>query len=181
MTIIAYKDGVMAADTLCSSNGTAIGFGVKIARSRAGDLIGASGPSDWTSAMLEWFRAGERRARPKYIDKDGSFGTAIVVRSKYKSECLFFYGDVAVPEPSPLSPGPSGGFATGSGRDIAMGAMFAGASAADAVRAAMALESGCGGTLTILSHEAMTGRQLLSFLKHAKSKGTIVTKKRARK
>jgi ATP-dependent HslUV protease subunit HslV len=139
MTTIAYRDGVIAADTLMTCDGSIMAGRVKIARADDGRLIGASGASGFGDAFRKWAltEQGEPPKLPEHsagfiIDRDGSIrifdadeGGAFEIRPPY--------------------------FAMGSGQNYAIGAMHAGAGAEAAVRAAIAHDPLTNGDVLVLA------------------------------
>ncbi len=153
MTIVCYKNGVMAVDSLATTAGIAEGQMSKMARNKAGDLMGCSGVAAWCHAMLRWFVAGEKGKRP-HMDKahDNTHpGYALVVRQNDQKHVWSFSCDTRIPVFSLVIP-PDSGCAIGSGFEVARGAMFAGADALNAAIAACNLVNGCGGNIHALSH-----------------------------
>lgn len=126
MTAIAYRNGVMAADTACNIAGILIHV-PKVMKVR-GHLIGVCGnntPPD--EYLLKWFfatAAGENKTPIPTFEFD-----AMVVTPKAKIQVWDQRG-VYEPISAPF-------FAVGSGSDFCMGAMEMGATAVQAVRAAI--------------------------------------------
>jgi hypothetical protein len=142
MTIIAYRDGVLAADTAAHNGATRICGVTKIARREDGVLAGASGGPDFMGEFLRWVR-GEKSERPTPIkDSDGTDMGAL----------FFPDGRIEIYESNGMFEITPGYYAMGSGRDQALGAMFLGAGAVQAVRAAIAHDAYCGGEITVLRH-----------------------------
>lgn len=141
MTTIAYRDGIMAADTLITSNGMVDGYHQKIARNAVGDLAGASGNSAKCCAFLAWFSGGEKHEPPEW---DEETGNGLIVRCDGAVELYMQHGR------SDLR---ADFYAIGSGYQIAIGAMAAGASAKEAVAAAIKIDTCSGGEITVLHHE----------------------------
>jgi hypothetical protein len=146
VTTIAYRDGVLAADTGMTIGGSQFAHMTKIARNKRGDLAGGCGMAPWCCAFLKWFMNGEKGAPPP-IEKDGG-------NDKSKGFIARARGGLVVHESdgtfAPIAPY----YAIGSGRGEAIGAMFAGASAELAVRAAIAHDESTFGDVTVLRHEA---------------------------
>lgn len=69
MTIIAYRDGVMAADSMTTKNSMRYGVQQKIRRLPDGGLYGAAGSGQDCDAVYEWLCG--RGDRPKVADDDG--------------------------------------------------------------------------------------------------------------
>lgn len=142
MTTIAYRDGVMAADTLATRNGNRAGTAIKIAK-RGKLLAGASGSSDCCQAFRAWFMGGCIGHCPPMGDPEKSWAEGVIVMP---DGALAVFG----PSSSWLDR-PYGGFwASGSGGDLALGAMAAGATAEEAVKAAAMLDINTGGDVTVL-------------------------------
>jgi ATP-dependent protease HslVU (ClpYQ) peptidase subunit len=153
MTIIAYKDGLMAADSLVSSNGTSDGYTAKLARNKAGDLLGCCGDTAWCHAMLQWFVREEKGKRP-HLEKnsDGTWlAYGMLVRVADKVKVWQVPSSANVPTFSVLID-KAWGYALGSGGDVARGAMFAGADARTAAIAACSLVNSCGGDIHVVGH-----------------------------
>ena len=137
MTIIAYKDGIMAADTQTFSGDIRGAQTVKIVAA-GGRLYGASGdagPSQaWRLAMLEG-----RDTTDLLPDKDKRNFTILEAGPDgvWQTD---WSGRSREPDAA----------AIGAGWEIALGAMHAGASAEDAVRICIAACVWCGGDVTVL-------------------------------
>lgn len=139
MTTIAYRDGVLAADTALSRGDSLHGRVVKVGKSPSGLLGGACGDATFTHAFVGWLEA-EQGERPKPQDRDG--GTAVLIHQDGRIECIEHGGSFVVE---------AAYWAIGSGRPEALGAMFAGAGAEVAVRAAMAHDAHTGGDVTVVT------------------------------
>lgn len=142
MTTIAYRDGVLAADSLSTRYGNREGTVCKIAK-KANLMAGASGSADMCQAFRVWFMTGCKGQPPYMGDPDKSWAEGFIVMPD---------GAVAVFGPSSQWVNqPYGGFsAWGSGSDVALGAMAAGATAEQAVAAAIMLDINSGGEITVL-------------------------------
>lgn len=147
MTTIAYRDGVMAADTVAFGGGIKLARLVKIARNDAGDLAGAVGDAGFAFAFLEWFRKGEPEPAIKLVSDraEDRWDKALIVRAAGRQ--------IEVYEPYGRFPVSAPYFAIGSGKSVALGAMFMGATAVQAVQAAIALDEGSSGEAMALVHE----------------------------
>ena len=147
MTIIAYRDGVMAADMQASKGDSKMGTVRKIGRNTAGDLAGVAGDAARAAAFLRWFEKGEEGPQPTLIwEKDGgSFDRALIVRKAGEPYEIY--------EPSGMFLMYAAYTAIGSGTPEAMGAMHHGATAEEAVAAAIAHDVHCGGDTTVLTHD----------------------------
>lgn len=143
MTTIVYRDGVLAADTGMCIGGVRVGFICKIARSKAGDLAGAAGAATYNAAFLKWFVAGEQGDPPEAKRCDDSLDRGAIFRSD---------GTIQIFEPDGSFGMRAPYYALGCGRNEAMGAMFMGADAVQAVKAAMASDIGTFGDVDSLRH-----------------------------
>lgn len=149
MTVIAYRDGVMAGDRLAVRGSTASRWHAKIARRDDGALIGLAGDGAVGERYRVWFLAGEDLAkRPALSDEyDGEPASAgaLVVRP-----------DGRVEEHTHLAVLPFEGpyFAIGCGADFALAAMEMGADAHRAVEVACKLDIHCGGGIDTVHLDA---------------------------
>jgi ATP-dependent protease HslVU (ClpYQ) peptidase subunit len=137
VTTIAYRDGVIAADTLISCGNHRDGSYTKIAK-RGRLLGGSSGSAAEGYAWLRWFEAGCKGEPPKMLKTNAFI-------AQPNGTLVFFGEDGSFPFK------PNGEFyAIGSGCEYAVGAMAFGASAPEAVRIAMQFDSGSAGEITVL-------------------------------
>ena len=140
MTTIAYRDGILAADTRMTQGSALVGNVVKIVRRKKdGALAGGAGDCSWVQSFHRWVLRGEKGD----LDPPGDDSKGLLITRK-KIELFEASGPVEFNPPF---------FAMGSGRDFAMGAMAAGASAEEAVRLAMQLDAFTGGDVMVLSHD----------------------------
>lgn len=152
MTVIAYKNGVIASDTLITAGRMKTGCWPKIVANRNGDIAGASGEAAWLAAILDWFQRGQKGSPPIVkVDDNNVLGTLIYI--KRDDPCVVWerFSDSLLPERSYRFLPDVGGYAIGSGSLVAMGAMHAGADAVGAVKTAIALDVNCGGDVVSLS------------------------------
>lgn len=146
MTTIAYRNGVLAADSACGRGGTHMGAVSKIIRRDDGAMAAIVGTAALQGPFFKWFVAGEDGERPTVPDPDNNnVATALVFRPDGSCE-VYECGGWYTLDPTPY-------YAVGSGRDVALGAMFAGADPEVAVRAAIVHDSGTGGDVTVLRHD----------------------------
>lgn len=136
MTTIAVRDGVMAADT--QSTGSFHQRVKKIARLPDGSLVGTAGNTDECQKAIEWLRSDGSTARPKipgayliFLRPNGSIWLAEGTFEPFRILGKFS--------------------AIGSGGAIAMGAMEAGATAAEAVRIASRHDGNTSGPFNTLA------------------------------
>lgn len=145
MTCIAYRDGVMACDTKCGYGPTPFGDLCKISRRRNGDLAGAAGEALYNHKFQQWFL--KNRGKPPSARRNpDNMEETLIVPAGWHNACLSVEDRELV-----VFNGPH--FAIGSGRRVAMGALHAGASAIEAVKAAIAYDEGCGGDIWWASHD----------------------------
>lgn len=146
MTVIAIKDGIIAADSASSANERTTHYAAKIFPVKAehgGGYVAASGA--WALGQAAAKRYAETGEVP--TEKADQFNLHLLrpdgTTARCEDGCWF---DVDAPF-----------MAGGSGADFAAGAMAAGASAVDAVRLACDHMAFCGGpilTFSVVSHLA---------------------------
>lgn len=146
MSTIAYRDGVMAADTAICVGGSLCGGFVKVATGPNGDLAGAAGDATYAHAFLRWFEAGEAGEPPPARETDRNIDRAIIVRKEKPNTVLVY-------EPGGVYMAKASMFAIGSGRSEALGAMLAGANAVRAIHIAIALDPHTGGDVVAVAHK----------------------------
>ncbi len=130
MTTIAYRDGIMAADSKISDRGCYVGSTQKIFRADDGTIGGMAGCLGDLGIFRDWLLSG--RVGPCEFMDDSS--EALFVTPDGRVWNAFHGGRIFE------ITGPSY-FAAGSGFRIALGAMAAGASAAEALRICCDLDS----------------------------------------
>jgi ATP-dependent protease HslVU (ClpYQ) peptidase subunit len=138
MTTIAYRDGVLAADSLVTLGDTKVhGYYHKIVRIDD-HLIGTAGSVAACQHFLDWLREGGDESAPPKGDYK-----ALVVNPK---------GKVREFENGSLLPVPRGAkfFSIGSGSPYALAAMYAGASSTDAVKIAAKIDTSTGLPVRVL-------------------------------
>lgn len=136
MTTIAYRDGVLAGDTLTTANGNRDGYMQKVRRvGRV--LIGFCGPISKGLKFEQWVKDGMTGDSPYH---GGDSGNGIVV-STAGIVCWSGAG------PWPVT---TEFYALGSGTELAMGAMELGATAEQAVAVAAKHNVDTGGQITVL-------------------------------
>lgn len=143
MTVAVYRGGVLASDrSVSTANDLIAGYRTKV-RKTNGKLVATCGQSQNGIAFQEWFEAGEPADKKPDLDNDFSGlvidpdGTINVYNNK-------LYAYVAE----------SKYFAIGNGDHVAMGAMYMGATAEQAVLAACHHVLGCGGGVDVLRLDA---------------------------
>lgn len=146
MTTIVYRDGVLASDAGVARAGTRLGSMVKIARDSAGRLAAGVGFAGGVQSFLTWFRDGAEGEPPICDSEDETEFWRGVVFYPDGSALYFERGDRYMVQ-APYH-------ALGTGADIALGALYMGASADDAVRAAMAFDEATFGQVHVLANRA---------------------------
>lgn len=134
MTAIAYRNGVLAGDTLCGY-GHVKAFEPKIVK-KDGYLLGVAG-SDMPSLedVVKWFFTEVRASRRNEF-KNADF-TALVVTPAGRIQ-LWHHSGLCQPIRNKF-------WAIGSGGAVCLGAMEQGATSAQAVAAAIKWADACGG------------------------------------
>lgn len=124
MTTIAFDGKTLATDSrTCTGSDTIVGERTKKLFKVGGWWLAFSGNSQNCAAALQWFKAGMPEDKPK-LENNFSVLT-------WNGHRLIRYECGLVPMPQNVKIA-----ASGSGIDIALGAMAAGATAAEAVRIA---------------------------------------------
>lgn len=134
MTAIAYRDGIIAADTNACTDDIVVGQLHKIAK-RGDAIAGATGTSIAVDSFLRSFMARTDKDF-RLEDKDAEDFQGIIVEQN---------GTIWNVEASGKHPITAPFFALGAARGILIGAMAAGASAEEAVRIAIQYDCLCGG------------------------------------
>lgn len=146
MTTIAYRNGVMAADTRAYSGGNApLGRKVKIRRLDDGTLVGASSSTPGMGELiLDWYADGADKENTPTIDADSWFELLAVkpTGQAWFTKSQFFLS-------GPLE---ADYFVIGSGAEYAKGAMGMGAEAEEAVVVAAIFDPYTEGPFTVLRH-----------------------------
>jgi len=152
MTTIVYRDGVMAADTMGSWSGD-VGYGIpKLAKTER-FLLGFAGCLAFSHPMHDWIAGKgdlplhEFYKEPPTFDA-GDSGVTVLVAPVDGSTLWYFCDDG---NGAPLFGKDFDSI--GSGARFAIGAMYAGACAESAVRAAIALDESTGGDVVSLRRE----------------------------
>ncbi|WP_426314533.1 hypothetical protein ACN9MF_28345 [Methylobacterium fujisawaense] len=136
MTTIAYRDGVMAADSGSWMGDACHRWARKLARGPDGTLYGTAGHAAECEAFLAWVRAGCAGSAPRAREEDDGRGSSFVVLVAPPEGGVRIRtarGDEVYPE--------AAYFAVGAGKEVCFGALFMGATAEQALHAAM--EHGC--------------------------------------
>jgi len=149
MTTIAYRDGVIAADTQETWDDGSFTPCKKIYRISSSDaeidghIVALAGGSYSAEVFLEWYENGDWNDPPDLVnlDADEDFEALVVKNDGTLWTCnrLFAFIPIKVDY-----------FAMGSGGKAALGAMAVGATADEAVRAAMKHDCYTGGKVQTL-------------------------------
>jgi hypothetical protein len=143
MTTIAYRDGVIASDTGMTVAGVKIGTVRKIARNQKGDLCGGAGSATFVSEFLHWFKNGERGAPPDAVSTDELLDRAVII----------LYDDpktIIIHEPGGVHTFTANYYALGTGKEVALGVMWLGGTAGQAVQAGLVHDASTWGTVEVL-------------------------------
>lgn len=140
MTTIAYRDGVLAADTatwINDGNVRCPGRTGKLRRLSDGSLYSGAGASAQIEEFGNWLESGCKGDKPKADDIS-------VLHIRLDGTIVLYAGELErVAGEAPF-------YAVGSGASAALGAMMAGASAAEAVRIAMEVDPYTAGEVDVL-------------------------------
>ncbi len=143
MTTIAVKDGIVAADSGLSHGDLIYSGYAKIWRKKDdGSIVGVAGDAGLSAKFQKW--AAEGGERP--VIGNSEEGSAVIVSSDGKILVVDSHNE-------PFRP-PTAFYALGSGFELAMGAMAAGASAQRAVEIACKYDQGSSKPVKALRLEA---------------------------
>ena len=132
MTVIVYRDGVMAADTGGDVAGAVHRWARKLAKAADGTLYGVGGAASEAHELLAWVDAGCEGDMPKPRDTGDGSNSFIIMRAAPSAavEIIDAHGTERFM--------PSAAYVVmGAAREVALGALWAGASAEQAVRACL--------------------------------------------
>lgn len=144
MTVIAYKDGILAADSAFIQCDQMWGTAEKIWRRDDGTLVGGHGSAGFCEAFRAWVMGGEEGEAPRAEKTEDGYSDGLIVRPD---------GTIEVHTPDGVIPFAGPFYAMGSGEALALGAMAAGLSAPEAAAVACEFNIYCGGPVTVLSHK----------------------------
>jgi hypothetical protein len=138
MTVIAYKDGVMAADSLASADGQRKGLYEKIAKNSRGELAGVAGYCSEAQRFLTVFCFGSHKDLMAFKFEEKQVEAIVVLPEDARILCFDSSGKHLY--------NPFDSFeATGSAQALAIGAMAMGASAIEAAEVGIKYAVSCGG------------------------------------
>lgn len=153
MTCIAYKNGVLATDSMLTQDGVFRGFTKKVTRSPKGTIAAACGSAGMCSRFVWWVEDGtidrflDGNEGSLAIEKGDNGFSAIIVTDKGKVILLDQTG-------FPIWPHGALFYADGSAENFLLGAMAAGASAEEAVKRAIEFDIYSGGPVQVEELEA---------------------------
>jgi len=129
MTIIAFRDGVVAADSMsCNENGYRTGICKKLFR-HGDEVVAIMGRASESYPLMKWYSERRQEKQPD----DGSI-------------IVFAQSGITIYENGGWQPEHEAPFyAYAAGSEIALGAMAMGAFAVEAVEAAIKISIWCGG------------------------------------
>lgn len=140
MTSIAYRAGVLASDSLITNNGNRVGTTKKIEEHPEGYMVCAAGCAVYGYQLRKWAREGQ--AWPPPLPEQENSSEAFVVCPD---------GSLVRLQHNGAMPFEAEYFAAGSGTDHCLGAMAIGATAEEAVRAAIVHDTSSGGEVRTLT------------------------------
>jgi 20S proteasome alpha/beta subunit len=142
VTTIVYRDGVLAADRRATTKGKRYaGIARKIGRNKGGWLFGACGIASDTVLFQQWMLSWPGKKRPNSAPPDGEYEALAISPS----------GQVFAAEPGAMWPYETEFVAIGSGMATALGALYHGASAREAVEIASLVDTATGDGVDTLS------------------------------
>lgn len=146
MTTIAYRDGVMASDSGSWMGDACHGWARKLAKGPDGTLYGVSGNAAQCTTFLDWVDAGCIGDAPNAEARDNDVSSFIVLAAPVKGaiRIITSRGDEKYDVPY---------FSIGAGAATAFGALWAGASAEDAIEATKEHGSNAFGRVQTISHK----------------------------
>ncbi|ODT84837.1 hypothetical protein [Phenylobacterium sp. SCN 70-31] len=136
----------MAADTLQNINGTRVGHVMKIARRWDGTLVSGAGHATYLYDLRQWadLPKKKRKIGPPLPSKDQENSMGVMIEPD---------GKIYVLQETGICLSGAEYYAIGSGSEFALGAMAMGASAEEAVRAAIKHDCYSGGEINTISHK----------------------------
>ncbi len=141
MTTIAWDGKTLAADRRATDSEGQIKTVSKLRRAADGRLLAAAGSVCRCGVLLDWLADPQSGARPAFQDVSEDYvdGIEILLTGVARLHQRFGYVDILDPFT-----------AIGSGSGIALGAMAAGKTAAEAVEIAARFDSGTGNGIDVL-------------------------------
>lgn len=146
MTVIAYRDGVLACDTQALSGWAVASLSVVKARKVGRILVAAAGSSALSARFLDWVSAG-MTGEPEMGERGNDDYSAVGYLFTPGGRCVSFFPGL----PPCLTHAPF--YAFGSGGWTALGALAVGATAEQAVAATIEWNRSCGGKVMTWRHD----------------------------
>lgn len=144
MSVIVWDGKTLAADKR-ACNGSLIRTTTKIFKVR-GCLVGYTGGSCFGEQVLDWFKEGAQPEKYPESQRDKDDWSGLLVIRPSKEINMYERTPYPIKYEDEI-------FACGSGRDFALGAMFCGKTAAEAVAIACQLDNGCGNGIDTLEFD----------------------------
>ncbi len=136
MSVIAWDGKIIAADKR-SIGGGIKGITTKIVQVNDTEVIAGNGSLDQFAVLVSWYKSGaDVNTWPKFQEDDDENWTQLILASK---QGVKIYGRYPYPWAHEDKYQ-----AFGAGRELALGAMYMGANAIEAVKVASVFESSCG-------------------------------------
>lgn len=145
MTVIAYRDGVMASDSGAFEGDSVYPWSRKVASGADGALWGYAGCSAIGDEFLKWVLGGYRGPRPLVGDADNNINV-LVAHPNGRLRILTQHGEENF-DTAPF-------MALGGAASFAMGALFAGADAETAVQASIEFSKLAAGKVQVVRFPA---------------------------
>lgn len=142
MSIVAYRDGVIASDGRMTISDLIISDGFPKVAKIGGAIGGFVGDAEHVAELLRWFNNG---ANLQDIPKNKGSGIVVFDRTLKKKKAV----QIIQVEEGGYFEVRDHYYARGSGREVALGAMWMGASAEDAVNASIACVNTTGGQIFV--------------------------------
>lgn len=139
MTTIAVRDGVLACDSLVTEGGMLCGYAQKARQAADGSAMAMTGALSAQAAAFAWYDAG---ADPSNVPPAFDEGSELIVL-RPDGQVVYYAGGREMHIAADFH-------ASGTGRAVALGAMHVGASAREAVEAAVAFDLCTGGDVVTL-------------------------------
>lgn len=148
MTTIAFRDGILAADSAITTAGVLDGYAEKIAANKKGDLFAGSGSFEEIEEIKDWFLRGEKGPAPEiFRDEAGETETKVMVfRASGRIDTMNSkprWSPIFLPEALPF-------VSLGSGDHLALGALAMGATAVEAVQIASLFDGATNSRILVL-------------------------------
>lgn len=142
MSVIAYRDGIICCDGRMTISDMIVTDQYKKIAKIDGAIGGFVGDAEEAAALLRWFKDG---ANLGDIPNNKASGIIVLDRTLKKKKTV----EIIQIEAGGYFELPDGYYARGSGREVALGAFYAGASAYDAVEASIKVISSTGGEIFV--------------------------------